>query len=99
MDMLHLVAQIHTHIDSYLVVARAAGVQLFADSTDFFGEEDFDIHMDILCRRIKGHFARLDFVQDFLQAFDDLLCLVNRQNADFTEHPRMCHAPGDIPII
>ena len=94
-----LVTQIHAHIDGDLVVAAAAGVELFADVADFFREQDFHVHMDVFISGIELYLAGFDLLENLAKTRHQRGCFLLRDDADIAEHGRMSDAALNVPII
>ena len=99
LDRQHLVAQIHAHIHSDLVVAAAAGVELFADVADLFREQDFHVHVDVFVGWVEVHLASFDLLENLAKTCHQRGCFFLRDDADIAEHRRVGDGALNVPII
>lgn len=87
------------HIDRDLVVAAAAGVELFADVADFFREQDFHVHVDVLVGWVEMHLASFDLLENLAKTCHQRGCFFLRDDADIAEHRRVGDGALNVPII
>ena len=90
------VLYIQAHVGGHLIVAAAAGVQLFARFADALGEQGFHQHVDVLCLLVQGDAALLHSLQDIFKALLDLLPFILCQDAYLHQHGGMGLAALDI---
>ena len=79
-----------------LVVAAAAGVQALARVADAGGQRLLDKGMDVFGRRVDLQRAAFQVGQNLLQAGQDGVAVLRRNDALLAEHRRMGHAAVDV---
>ena len=94
-----LVFQIQPQVKRDLIVARAGGMQLFADVTDAAGELGLDEHVDVLGLHVELQRAGLQIREDPGQTANDLVGVRLRQDAAFGEHGGVGHGAGDVLLV
>ena len=91
--------EVELHVERHLIVAAARGMQALAVVADALGQLALDEGVNILRLHIKGQRAALDVGEDALQALDDLLGALLRDDAASAEHGRMGDAALDILAV
>ena len=94
-----LVFQIQPQVKRDLIVARAGGMQLFADVADAAGELGLDEHVDVLGLHVELQRAGLQVREDPGQTANDLVGVRLRQDAAFGEHGGVGHGAGDVLLV
>ena len=78
------------HVGRDLVVAAAGGVELCGGG-DFARESLLDVHVHVLERHVPFEFARLDFLEDFVESRDDFRRLLFGNDTRVRQHFRLCN--------
>ena len=81
---------------AHLVVAAAAGVQLFAHVADDLGEAGLDVHVHVFQRRFPDKGAGFDLLLHGIETVDDLFGLVGRDDALTAQHAGMGLGTADV---
>ena len=98
-DLFHLFSGVELHIQSHLIVAAAAGVQLFACITDPVDEMCLHKAVNILIGIfINGQLPGQGIIQNPAKTGNDLISLRLCENLLFCEHCHMCDTALDILI-
>jgi len=90
---------IEAHVGGYLIVAAAAGMEFFADIANPFGQNGFDIHMDIFHRYRKFDVAGFNVEKNRFQRFDNLFRFFESNNILFPKHSGMGNTSCDVLFI
>ena len=91
-DFIDLSSEVEAKVHSHLVVPAAGGVEALARSADFFRQEGFHIHVDVLVVGGKFDFSGLDTGQNVFQALDDLVFILLGDDSTVGKHGRMGYA-------
>ena len=89
------VAQPHPQVERHLIVARTAGVKLRARG---YAPRQlrFDVHMDILQRRLPLKLSLCNLPADVVESFDNGQLLLLGEHADFAKHRRVGDGTEDV---
>jgi len=95
-NQVDLITQVQADVRGDLIVAGAAGVQLFTHGTDTIGEAGLDVHVDIFqfYRPVKLIVFYVGL--DGLQALDDDLALRRGQHPNLGQHRGVGNGAGDV---
>ena len=95
-DLVDGVPHPELEVGRHLVVARARGVKPARGVADQLLEPRLDMRVDVLQRARKRERSGGDFRRDRVQARDDLLRILGRNDALIGKHPRVRSAAGDV---
>ena len=98
-DVLDLLPDIHPEVHGHLVVPATGGVEALGGLADAAGEQSLDVHVDVFHVHGELHVACFDVSQDGLQAVDDILCLLGRDDALFPQHGGVGDGAGDVLAV
>ena len=93
------VLDVHAAVQGHLVVAAAAGVQALARLADARGQERLDVHVDVLGVELEVHLARLDVLEQVLQARDDRVRIRRGQDPLLAQHRRVGDGAFDVLLV
>ena len=98
-DLGDLVAEVHTDIQSHLVVTASGGVELLAHVTQPLGQHLLHEHMDILAGHVDGKGSRLDIGEDPLQTRDEGVGLGLGNDMASGQHGGVGHTALDVLTV
>ncbi len=92
-------AQVQTHIGGDLIVARAAGVQLFADFANAVNQPRLDVHVNIFKCDDPRKIAPFNVEQNVVQPAHDLIALRCGEHAHLGQHAGMGDGTGNVLAV
>ena len=98
-DPVERVPRPQSRVESHLIVAAAGGVQLAADVAEPGDQGGLDVHVDVFALEDEREVTGVDLAADLLQAADDPVALVDRQQADVFEHPGVGDRAPDVVLV
>ena len=90
---------VEPHVQRYLVVAGAAGMQPATGGADFLGQPVLDVHVQVFQGWVPGKAAILDFLLDSLQTLDYLIRVFSGNYLLSRQHAGVGDGTSDIVAI